>query len=129
MKKIKIIIEKTKDLYTAYSDNVDGIFGGGISLDETKDSIIESINLLRTFKNCPKILQGEYEIEYQYDIESFLVYYKGIFTPAVLERLTGTNQKQIQHYASGLKKPRLEQRKKIEASLHKLGKELLALHF
>jgi len=31
------------------------------------------------------------------------------------------------HYASGLKKPRVEQRKKITEGLHKLAKELLAI--
>jgi hypothetical protein len=75
------------------------------------------------------ILEGNYEIEYKFDIESFLAYYKGIFTLAALEKLTGINQKQIQHYSSGLKKPRMEQRKKIENSLHRLGNELLAIEF
>jgi len=32
-----------------------------------------------------------------------LNYYKGIFTLSALERLTGINQKQLQHYASGLR--------------------------
>jgi len=41
--------------------------------------------------------------------------------------MTGINQKQLHHYASGLKKPRQEQRKKIETALHKLGEELLAI--
>ena len=29
MKNIKIIIEKTKDMYTAYAENAEGIYGGG----------------------------------------------------------------------------------------------------
>jgi hypothetical protein len=32
-------------------------------------------------------------------------YYKRIFTNVALERITGINQKQLQHYATGLKKP------------------------
>jgi hypothetical protein len=56
-----------------------------------------------------------------------LDYYKGIFTNAALERITGINQKQIQHYASGLKKPRPAQVKKIESALHNLGAELMSV--
>jgi hypothetical protein len=33
----------------------------------------------------------------------------------------------LHHYASGLKKPRLVQRKKIESALHRLGEELMAV--
>ena len=36
-----------------------------------------------------------------------------------LEKLTGINQKQLHHYATGLRKPREAQRKKIETALHK----------
>jgi hypothetical protein len=43
------------------------------------------------------------------------------------ERLTGINRKQVQHYSSGLKHPRLAQRKKIQTALHNLGTELLAV--
>jgi len=50
-----------------------------------------------------------------------------VFTKPALERLTGINQKQLHHYATGLKKPRPAQRKKIESALHKLGKELLTI--
>ncbi|HQQ96430.1 MAG TPA: hypothetical protein PLX35_04170 [Cyclobacteriaceae bacterium] len=56
-----------------------------------------------------------------------LNFYRGIFTNATLERITGINQKQIQHYASGHKKPRPAQLRKIETAFRKLRNELLAL--
>jgi hypothetical protein len=56
-----------------------------------------------------------------------LNYYKGIFTNASLERLTGIKQKQIQHYATGLKKPRASQKIKIQNSLHQLASELMSI--
>jgi len=64
---------------------------------------------------------------YKFDTQSFLNYYKGIFTNAALERITGINQKQLQHYATGLRTPRPLQAKKIETALHKLGAELMAV--
>lgn len=130
MKLIKIIIEKTKDMYSSYAENVPGIYGGGDTVEEAKKSILDAIRLLKEHNDknhLPAILKGKYSIVYKYDAESFLKHYKGIFTNSALERITGINQKQFQHYASGLKKPRAAQARKIESALHKLGSELLAL--
>jgi predicted RNase H-like HicB family nuclease len=127
---IKVIIEKTKNMYSSYAENVPGIYGGGDTVDEAKASILNAIRLLKEHndkKHIPAVLKGKYTIIYKYDVESFLRHYKGIFTNSGLERITGINQKQFQHYASGLKKPRPTQAKKIESALHKLGSELLAL--
>jgi hypothetical protein len=79
----------------------------------------------RKKEDLPEILQGEYTVEFQYDMQSFISHYNKIINCAALERLTGINQKLLHHYASGLKKPREAQRKKIESSLHRLGRELL----
>jgi predicted RNase H-like HicB family nuclease len=130
MKQIKIVIEKTKNHYSAYSENVDGIFGAGDTPAEAKQSIVDAIRLLKKYNkphNIPSILKGDYEIVYRFDAESLLNYYKKIFTNSALERITGINQRQLQHYSSGLKKPRLAQKKKIETALHQLGSELLAI--
>jgi predicted RNase H-like HicB family nuclease len=130
MKLVKVIIEKTKDMYSAYAENVPGIYGGGDTVEEAKKSILDAIRLLKEHNDnryIPAILKQKYTIVFKYDAESFLKHYKGIFTNSALERITGINQKQFQHYASGLKKPRPTQAKKIELALHKLGSELLAI--
>jgi len=130
MKQIKIIIERSKDLYSAYAENVEGIYGGGDTVEEAKQSILDAIRLLKKYNkndNIPGILKGEYKLVYKFDTESLLNYYKGVFSNAAFERITGINQKQIQHYSTGLKKPRTMQAKKIETALHKLGAELLAV--
>ena len=49
MKIIKIVIEKTKDNYSAYAENVDGIFGGGETVVEAKESVIKAIRLLKKY--------------------------------------------------------------------------------
>ncbi len=129
MNTIKIVIEKTKDQYTAYAENVEGIYGGGDTVAEAKESILDALRLFKkhNIKSLPKILRDNYTLVFKFDTQSLLNYYKGIFTNASFERITGIQQKQIQHYASGLKKPRLAQKKKIEASLHQLASELLAV--
>jgi predicted RNase H-like HicB family nuclease len=47
MKLIKVIIEKTKDMYSSYAENVPGIYGGGDTVDEAKTSILDAIRLLQ----------------------------------------------------------------------------------
>ncbi|MEN6618194.1 MAG: type II toxin-antitoxin system HicB family antitoxin [Rikenellaceae bacterium] len=130
MKELKILIEKSSDYYDAYAENCPGVYGAGESVAEAKKNVLEGIRLLvETHKKeeLPEILQGEYEIIYNFDTQSFLNYYDKIFSKSALERLTGINQKQLHHYASGIAKPRKEQRKKIETALHRLGEELLAV--
>ncbi|HWV30431.1 MAG TPA: helix-turn-helix transcriptional regulator [Dyadobacter sp.] len=129
MKKIRVIIERSKDFFWAYGDNVDKVNGGGETIDQLKQSVLECIEIVKSFddKNIPAALKGEYEIVWKFDVESLLEYYKGIFSQTGIARLTGINEKQLNHYASGLKKPRPAQAKKIENALHKLGGELLAI--
>lgn len=129
MRHLKIVLEKTKDGYSSYSENAEGVYGAGHTADEAKQSIIEAIALLKKYNkaNVPAILKGEYKLVFRFDTESLLNYYKGIFSNAALQRITGINQKQIQHYAAGLKKPREAQLRKIETALHKLGNELIAV--
>ena len=61
MKKLTIIIEKTKDLYSAYAENMEGIYGGGNTIQEAKESINTSIKLYEKHNN---LKQQEYEITY-----------------------------------------------------------------
>ncbi|MFN4146196.1 MAG: type II toxin-antitoxin system HicB family antitoxin [Runella sp.] len=131
MEKIIIVIGIAKDgTYGAYSENVDGIYGMGCTIEKVKTSALQGLEILR--KEAPQQLppwavEKDCEIQFKFDTESLLNYYKGIFTPAALSRITGINQRQLQHYASGLKKPRAAQVKKIEAGLHNLAKELLTI--
>jgi len=129
MATLKIVIEKTKDFYSAYAENIEGIYGAGATVQKTKESILKSLDLYKKYnkKNLPKALQGEYAVKYRFDTQSLLNYYKGVFTNASLEKITGINQKQIQHYASGLKKPRELQKKKIQTGLRNLAKELQSI--
>ena len=130
METIKIIIEKSADYYDAYAENCEGVYGAGKTVEETKNNVLKGLELFinsRDKKDLPKILHDEYNIIFQYDTQSFLNYFDKIFSMPALERITGINQKLLHHYSSGLKKPRLTQRKKIETALHSLGKELITV--
>ena len=62
MKAITIIIEKTKEMYTAYAENLEGIYGGGDTIEEAKASIQTSIKLYNTYN---KLDPQEYSITYE----------------------------------------------------------------
>ncbi|MGN6439772.1 MAG: hypothetical protein ACTHMM_24820 [Agriterribacter sp.] len=123
MKQIKIIIERSKNAYSAYAMNVEGVSGMGDTVAAAKKSAIESIEIQKNLGN----FSGSYKVTYKFDMQSMLNYYKTIFSFAALERITGIDQKYLYHYSTGVKKPRPERRKKIEKSLHQLGAELMAL--
>ncbi|ATL76000.1 hypothetical protein IQ37_17435 [Chryseobacterium piperi] len=130
MKRINIVIEKTADMYSSYAENVEGIYGGGGTAEEAKQSVLDAIKILKennSEENIPEILKGDYSIRYHFDVESLLQYYKGMLSNPAIEKITGINQKLIHQYSKGLKKPRQKQKKKIEEGLHKLGRELLAI--
>lgn len=70
MQTITIIIERSKDCYSAYAANVEGIYGVGDTIDEVKESIANGISLLKEHnkpEHIPDILKGDYNLEYIQD--------------------------------------------------------------
>ena len=133
MEKLIIQIGASSDHFGGFAVNCDGINGAGNTIEECKANILEGLQLMikhssESYCKAPQwLVDGDYEIEYQFDTQSLLSYYANVFSKPALEKLTGINQKQLHHYATGLKKPREAQRKKIETALHALGKELLTV--
>lgn len=71
---------------------------------------------------------GEFEFIYQYsDFASELQAYSDLISFSALSSITGINKNQLSHYATGLKKPRPQQRAKIVDGLHAIGRVLLAV--
>lgn len=129
MGKISVTIEKGTDLFGAWADNVPGIYGEGETVKETKESILAAIALYKEYNDdIPSELEGDVEIEWHFDVQSFLQYFNGIFTKVALERITGINQKLLGHYASGLKKPRKTQVEKIETALQGFLDDMKMIH-
>ena len=94
MEKITIVIEKSKDFYDAFSENCDGIYAAGESIEAVKKDVEHAISILKKYpaNQQPAPLRGEYEIEWKFDVQSFLEYYKDYLSLAGLEKITGINQ-------------------------------------
>lgn len=134
MKKLKAIIEFADNNYSAYLENVDGFMGIGKTIEGVKKSLLENIEFtIEGMKNngieIPDCFKGDYIIYFAFDVTTFLQVYGRIINKAGLEKLTGINQKQLWHYASGKKKPRKETIKKISDSVHILAEDLMKINF
>lgn len=132
MKQIRVILELGKDGYGLWFEEIENIFGFGETIEAAKidaESVLEGyiVALNKCNQPIPEILQGEYELVFEFDMESLLKHINGIVTKTALAKASGVNPSQLTHYSSGLKKPRKEQKEKIINGLHKLGRELLSL--
>lgn len=125
-----MIIEKSKDFFDAYSDNCDGIYAAGESVDAVKADTLEAIRLIK--KNLPeerwpKQIRGDFEIEWKFDVPSFLEYYSNFISLAGMERMTGINQKQLSNYLNHRSVPRAKQADRILSGIHRFACELLSI--
>ena len=127
-------IGRTENNYAACVEGLDGFVCTADSFEELKKEVKEGIEfhlegLREDGDRVPEVFNSDYTLVYKWDVDSLLDYYKGIFTKAALERMTGINQTQLGHYAAGRSKPRKQQIMKIEKALHKLGEELCGISF
>lgn len=70
MKKIEVIIERSKDLFTAYSNNCEGIYGAGNTIEEVKEDVRTSIEQIKREipeERWPDEIKGEYELSFKLD--------------------------------------------------------------
>lgn len=75
----------------------------------------------------PTMLQGGYELEFELNTAAILHHFNGILTRSALSRVTGINERQLGHYATGHRNPRLAQRQKIIEGIRKIGAEFITV--
>lgn len=103
----------------AYTGSIEGF------MDYVKESIDFYLEGRREKGEAyPELFDGDYEIVYNFDIATLLEYYRGVFSFAALQAITGINQKQLAHYANGTSSPRPKQVEKIKCGLRRLAKDI-----
>lgn len=130
MEKIVMILERSKDLYCAYSDNCDGIYAAGETMEEAKADTYRAIDGIKRNlpeDRWPEQIKGEFEIEWKFDVPSFLEYYSNFISLAGMERMTGVNQKQLSNYLNHRSVPRRKQADRIVNGIHRFARELLSI--
>lgn len=117
-KKIKIIVEKTKTGFSAYSEEFP-IFTTGRTIPELINNALEATQLN---------FEEEYEIshenlKFEIDFAQFFQYYKVLNAKFLAEKI-GMNPTLLSQYVQGHKKPSENQTEKILSGIHQIGQEL-----
>ena len=133
MEQVKIIIEKTETGFSAYSQDVKGIFTVGENFQELKENIQEVKNYqVEYLKETGKISEAEAlenaEIVYALDLKQFFEYFSMI-NKSEFARYIGINPSLLRQYSHGLCYVSDERMKKIQDGLHKLAKDLSLVVF
>ncbi len=133
MEKVKAIIEMASDgHYSIYMDDDTKdylVTGTGKTVDEAMKVFLggyEDIKRIRQEDGHPF---EEVEFEFGYDMASFLSYFSKAFTLAGLSRITGVNQGQLSHYATGHSRPSRRTTEKIQQHVHSFADELRRVQF
>jgi predicted RNase H-like HicB family nuclease len=130
MEKVKVDVSYEGGGYGASIDILPGCIAVADSFKELRTLLKEGMAMhLQSMREdgdpIPDAFNGEYKLVYKLDAQALLATYDGIFTKAALSRMSGINEKQLWHYAMGVRRPRPAQREKITRALHGLGKELI----
>jgi len=132
MEKVIVEVSYTGKNYSAHIPILPGCVTTGCSLVEIRKHVEEIVpfhieGMQEDSDEYPTIFDSEYEFVYKLSAEALINEFSGIFTKAALSRVTGINERQLWHYAAGVRHPRQIQRKRIVDGLHKLGKQLLSV--
>jgi predicted RNase H-like HicB family nuclease len=134
MKTLNAVIEKKDKGYWVYFTNLPGCVSYGETIEEvmanSKDAITEHIEAYKELgEELPKILEDEdFTFEYNLSLTEFFKEIAAINMTAISKK-SGINASLLRQYAAGIKFPSVIQAKKIEKSIHQLGKELSSVHF
>lgn len=127
--KIKAVVERGEDGFFCVSATKvfhDCQFiGSGETADLAKADFIEAMNDM-LINDCG-IDPAEVEVEFKYDVQSFLMEYKGLLSLSGLQTMTGINQRQLHHYLSGVRKPSATTISKIQKGIREYAERLLSV--
>jgi len=133
MEKIKVSISWSGDNYcaNAQGDDLNGVI---VATHKTLEGVKKEFQSALQFhiEGCLEdgdklpewLVSGNYEMEYVTEVSALLHSLDGVLTRSAIARVSGINERQIGHYASGHRTPRHQQREKIINGIHKISREL-----
>lgn len=121
-----------KNFCATFGENVPGVVAiTAKDISELKKEVSDTLRfhvegMLADGDEVPQwLVEGKYELEYNYVDAAALIHACEPYTSiAALSRASGINQRQLSHYANGLRHPRPEQRQRIVDGMHRIGREL-----
>ena len=136
MEKLQVKIGWSGNNYSCVAD--DAALNGIVvvtqkTLSGLKNDFQESLQFhiegcLQDGDNLPEwLISGQYELDYIMETSALLHSLDGVLTRSAIARVSGINERQIGHYAAGIRTPRPVQRIKIVNAIHSISKELSAV--
>lgn len=136
MKKLTVTIEWCDKNYCASCDDV-SLNGIVVATSRTLSGIKDEISDAIAFhiEGCTAdgdiladwLVNHDYELHYDYKFSVIMRMTMEYIPLSVLSRETGINQKQLSHYANGIKTPREPMRERIMTAVHNIGSRLQVL--
>ena len=123
MEKITVIIERNNDgTFIAIPQHNHKI--GFIGMGNTVETAMS--DLQNSYDEAKEMLPSlpEMTFEYKFDTASFLQYINGKLNLADLQTITGINQHQLSHYATGKSRPSSKTVQKIQDGIIRFSEEL-----
>ena len=118
-KKIKMVVEKTKTGFSAFSEEYP-VYTTGRTISELIDNAYEASNLYFEDQN----IQVSHEnLKFEIDFKQFFQYYKVLNSKFLADKI-GMNPTLLSQYVQGHKKPSESQTEKILSGIQQIGKEL-----
>lgn len=117
-----LIIEKADEGYLGrveYDDN--------LVVDEAEDLYSLEKKIKKALKSFHGLNPDEVNFDYRYDLTVLFEKFNYLKISIVAE-LAGVNPSLLRQYVTGIKHPSASQAKKIEETIHKIGKELKQVH-
>ena len=131
MNKITVVIEKDNNGFGAFTASTRStIIGDGQTVEEVKADFMNSYReILETYTERGEEIPEELKdpvFEYTYDISALFDAFKFLNASKFAESI-GISPSLMRHYKSGDTYISAKQAKKIEAGLHRIARELLAV--
>lgn len=132
MGKIIINVDWTGN-YAAAPENEDiACVTTGRTFEELKKNMVEALRfhieeMQEDGEAIPAEFGGEWEFEWHMTTAAMLHYVEKTVPNSAISKVTGINQQQLTHYASGWRRPRPDMQKRILDGIHAIGKELIAI--
>ena len=134
MEKIKVLVGWSNKNYSAVTNDYDCLNGLVVATGTTFEKLQNEFESALKFhiEGCIEdkealpewLMSGNYQLEYELATSALLHRLDGILTRSAIARVSGINERQLGHYALGIRNPRPEKRKQIIDGIHQISREL-----
>ena len=126
VKKVIAIVEASSTGFGVYTNRLLGITGYGSTVELAKRDFLSALKETKEAygRKLPKELKGEFEFIYKYDIASIFEHFGALDASSFAKKI-GMNPSLLRQYKTGHAQASDKQKKRIEAGLRELGRQLL----